>query len=266
MLGDPKHGKRLHLRANARLTDDYDEAVGLVRQGFSIRMTSGGGAPPSLVSPKSLTFEEVDVVPVGAIPPKLPKAPVSRAGMRSGFQQLLFVQAAVIEQLASAQAASAFLGLEWPRPTAETESFDPIEVELERFQAFDLAAKAYDWAYQAGAPTTFGKHQRDELSALVASAPLGPPSNRSPLADPESDLSRVFGAALARWKLEFEPETKLVVRELAYLAGMGEAAARNALAKDKITSRSGVSAAIARKWLKKRNMFVATDPALTGRA
>lgn len=262
VLGDPKHGDVMHYRANAVLTDDYDEAVRLVRQGFSIRMTFGQGDPASLVSAKSLTIEEVEDVPEGAIPPKKAKAPITMAQVSEGVQRLLFAQAAVIELMAGEQTASAFLGVQWPLHR----DLKGLVVEPGKFRTFQLAATAYDWAYQTGSPELFDNTRHAELAALVEAAPAGTQDFRSPLEDPGSDLSRVFGAALARWKLEFEPETKLVVRELAYLAGMGEAAARNALAKDKITSRSGVSAAIARKWLKKRNMFVATDPALKGRA
>lgn len=55
ILGDPTFGKILHRRENAVLTADYDEAVKLVRKGFSIRMSAGDRTPPSLISAGKLT-------------------------------------------------------------------------------------------------------------------------------------------------------------------------------------------------------------------
>ena len=115
VLGDPRHGGELHLRKHAVLTDNYDEALALVRDGFSIRMSAGDGRPPSLISAGALELLDVDIVPDGAIPPKVALAPftieevISRDHLEALLEELLEradVIGAVLDRVAESPLAA----------------------------------------------------------------------------------------------------------------------------------------------------------------
>ena len=82
------------------------------------------------------------------------------------------------------------------------------------------------------------------------------------MGNPDSALRVTLGTAFARWKLEFERWLPISVRELSYLAQMGEVAARNALTKAGIKGRGGINNDVARRWLSERQKFVETRPDL----
>jgi hypothetical protein len=259
VLGDPAHGGELHLRSRATVTDDYAEAVALVRKGFSIRMSAGDGRPPSLISAAALELEEVEVVPDGAIPPKVALAPFTIEVVLTDLRKALIAEAAMIAYWGSDEAAAAFIG--FPSSPDAGEPYDnasPDQVELSPFRATPLIMAAYDWAFQCGKPDAFRPDLWDDLGALLDGATAGVITTPSPMGNSDSALRVTLGTAFARWKLEFEQWLPLSVRELAYLAQMGEVAARNALAKAGIKGRGGVENSVARQWLGDRQNFIAT--------
>ncbi len=263
VLGDPAFGNQLHHRENAVLTADHDEALRLVRNGYSIRMSAGDGTPPSLISAAKLTLIDVKEIPDGAIPQQGPSTQFPREAVMVDLRKALVAEAATIARWASYEAAEAFLGF----PSSEDgrqpyDDADPAEVDLSRFRATPLIEASYDWAFQIGNPEAFGPQCRDDLSSLMDGASAGRTSTMSPIADPDSALLVTIGTAFARWKLEFEPRLRLSVRELAHLAQMTEVAARNALAKAGLKGRGGIDNHTAREWLAERQKFVPTRASL----
>lgn len=262
ILGDPTFGKKLHRRDNAVLTADYDEAVKLVRKGFSIRMSAGDRTPPSLISAGKLTLTEVDDVAEGDIPPEGPQTPFTRDEVMVDLSKALIAEAAMIARLGSYTAAEVFLGFPSANDAGEPyEKADSAAVDLSRFRATTLIDASYDWAFQTSKTMAFGPGTRDDLASLMG-ASIGTISTPSPMSNADSPLRVTIGTAFARWKLEFETQLPLSVRELAYLAQMNEVAARNALAKAGIKGRGGVVNSVARQWLDGRQKFVPTRPSL----
>ena len=259
VLGDPSYGAELHHRKHAVLTDDYDKAVALVRNGFSIRMSVGDGRPPTLISAGKLELVDVEAAPDDAIPPKKALAPFTIQEVLKDLRKALIAEAAMIAYWGSDEAAAAFIG--FPSSPDAGEPYDnatPEQVDLSRFRATPLIDAAYDWAYQCGKPGAFRPDQWDDLGALLDGATQGVVTTPSPMGRSDSALRTTLGAAFARWKFEVEKWLPLSVRELAYLAQMDEVAARNALAKAGIKGRGGVENEIARQWLRERKNFIET--------
>lgn len=263
VLGDPAFKSELHHRKNAVLTTDYNEALRLVRKGFSIRMSAGDGSPPSLISAGKLTLAEVDEVKEGAIPPAGPQTPFPLEAVQRDLRKALIAEAAMIAHWGSYEAAEAFLGFPSSDDAGEPyDDADLAQVDLSRFRATPLIYSSYDWAFQTGNPEAFGPESWDDLSSLMDGGSAGTISTPSPMSDAESALRVTIGTAFARWKFEFEKWLPLSVRELAYLAQMTEVAARNALAKSSIKGRGGIENDTARAWLAERQKFVPTRPDL----
>lgn len=263
VLGDPAFGSELHHRKNAVLTTDYDEALRLVRKGFSIRMSAGDGTPPSLISAGKLTLTEVDAPSAGDIPAEGPQTPFSRDDVMHDLRKALVAEAAMIAHWGSYEAAKAFLGFPSSDDAGEPyDDADHSQVDLSRFRSTPLIEASYDWAFQTGKPEAFRLESWDDLGSLMDGASAGTISTMSPMGDPESPLRITIGTAFARWKFEFETWLPLSVRELAYLAQMNEVAARNALAKAGIKGRGGIDNDVARRWLNERQKFVPTRSGL----
>jgi len=259
VLGDPAFGSELHHRKNAVLTTEYDEALRLVRKGFSIRMSAGDGTPPSLISAGKLKLTEVDAPSAGDIPAEGTQTPFSRDDVMHDLRKALVAEAAMIAHWGSYEAAEAFLGFPSSDDAGEPyDDADPAEVELSRFRSTSLIEASYDWAFQTGKPEAFGPELCGDLGSLMNGASAGTISTMSPMGDPESPLRVTIGTAFARWKFEIETWLPLSVRELAYLAQMNEVAARNALAKSGIKGRGGIENDVARSWLAERQKFVPT--------
>ena len=110
VLGDPAFKSALHYRKNAVLTSDYDEALRLVRKGFSIRMSAGDGTPPSFISAGKLTLTDVDEPSPDDIPAEDPLTPFSLDDVKHDLRKALVAKAAVIARWGSHEAAEAFLG------------------------------------------------------------------------------------------------------------------------------------------------------------
>ncbi|ASP30485.1 hypothetical protein CHH26_09815 [Qipengyuania flava] len=263
VLGDPAFGSDLHHRKNAVLTTEYDEALRLVRNGFSIRMSAGDGTPPSLISARKLTLTEVDELSGDDIPAEGALTPFSRDDLMHDLRKALVAEAAMIARWGSYEAAEAFLG--FPSSDDAGEPYadaDASKIDLSRFRSTPMIEASYDWAFQTGKPEAFRPETWDDLGSLMDGASVGTINTRSPMGDPESPLRVTIGTAFARWKFEFETRSPLSVRELAYLAQMNEVAARNALAKGGIKGRGGVVNSVARQWLGRRQKFVPTRPNL----
>lgn len=259
VLGDPAFGSELHHRKNAVLTTEYDEALRLVRKGFSIRMSAGDGTPPSLISAGKLTFTEVDALSADDIPAEGPVTPFSRDDVMHDLRRALVAEAAMIAHWGSYEAAEAFVGFPSSDDAGEPyDDADPAEVDLSRFRSTSLIEASYGWAFQTGKPEAFGPELWGDLGSLMDGASAGTISTMSPMGDPESPLRVTIGTAFARWKFEIETWLPLSVRELAYLAQMNEVAARNALAKSGIKGRGGIENDVARSWLAERQKFVPT--------
>ncbi len=259
VLGDPAFKSELHHRKNAVLTTEYDEALRLVRNGFSIRMSAGDGTPPSLISAGKLNLTEVDEPSAGDIPAEGPLTPFSREDVMHDLRRALVAEAAMIAHWGSYEAAEAFLGFPSSDDAGEPyDDADPSQVDLSRFRSTPLIEASYDWAFQTGKPEAFRPESWDDLGSLMDGASAGTISTMSPMGDPESPLRVTIDTAFARWKFEMETWLALSVRELAYLAQMNEVAARNALAKAGIKGRGGIENDVARSWLAERQKFVPT--------
>ena len=257
VLANPVAGAERHHRDKSVLTPNYDEAVNLVRdRDHSIRM-KGKGTPPSLISPPSLRFDEVETsLPVGVL---LREAPVERAELHKELAQAIIAQASAIVCWGSAQAGEAFIGFPPEDVSLPYENAEWQQIDLGRFAATSLFDMAYDYAYQVGNPDRFGPEVWTDLAQVIDSASSGHFSVHSPMADESSVIRCTGDMAHARWMFDNEPWCQLSVRHLALLAQMDEAAARNSLAKAGISAKGGIDNAVAQLWLKGRRGFVATE-------
>lgn len=257
VLGDPRHGALLHHRDKAVTTQDYDEALAMVREGFSIRMAAPG-QPASLIRSASLTIEEIDADDAEASVGRRQTAPFSKDEVFSDLRKAMVAQAAVIAYWGSEASAEAFIGFGAGDGSEPYDDANPADVDLDRFAATRLVSLAYDYGFQTGAPARFGPEDWGDLGSLMDSATPGVITAMSPMANPKSALRITTDTAFARWKFDIETWLPLTVRQLALLAQMDEVAARNALSKDGISARGGISNDDARRWLQERKGYVPT--------
>lgn len=257
VLADPAAGPDRHTRKKAVLTNDYNEAVHLVREkGHAIRM-KGTGTPPSLISPASLDFQEVEArVPASVL---IRTARLDRGDLHKDLAQMLIAHAATIVRWASPEAATAFIGFPPGEPSMPYDEAKWSDVDLDRFEPTRLFDVAYDYAFQVGDPTRYGPEEWTDLSFLLDSYVTGYTMMHSPMADARSVIRQVGDMAHARWLLDNEPMETLSTRHLALLAQMEESAVRNALAKMGRSARGGIDNAAACQWLKGRRGFVPTE-------
>ncbi|MCW3476278.1 hypothetical protein OL599_17020 [Rhodovastum sp. RN2-1] len=257
VLGDPAHGAQKHHDKFAVKVGTLAEAAALVRRGFSLRMTDGE-SPPSLISPDSLTLEEVEGEDEAALwAETAPKPLFGKEEMFAELKRILLVYANQIAHAGSPQAALAFIGF-------DTGSFfpycddDPEKVELHRFSATSYLDQAYDYAFQVGNHWKFDNDMATDVSEFLAGAPRQASDGMpSPITHPDGLCRHAAEMAFARWKLGDGQD--LTVRELALLADMKEAAVRNSLSKERIALEDGkVDTATARQWLNGRRDFIPT--------
>lgn len=257
VLADPAAGPARHTREMAILTTEYDEAVRLVREkNHAIRM-KGKGTPPSLISPASLTFQEVDAEIAASV--MMPTAPLDRADLHKDLATTLIAQAATIVHWAGPEAATAFIGFAPEDPFMPYDETSWRDVDLDRFPAKRLFDIAYDYAFQVGVPKRYKAEEWTELSFLLDSYVTGYVAMHSPMADPTSVIRQVGDMAHGRWILDNEPMFMLSTRQLALLAQMEESAVRNALSKMGRSARGGIDTDTARAWLSGRRGFVPTE-------
>lgn len=257
VLADPAGGPDRHTREKAILTAGYDDAVRLVREkGHAIRM-KGKGTPPSLISPASLDFQEVEArVPASVL---IRTAPLERSNLHKDLAQMMIAHAATIARWANPDAAAAFIGFPPDEPSMPYDETKWTDVDLDRFESKRLFDVAYDYAFQVGDPTRYGPEEWTDLSFLLDSYVTGYVMMNSPMADGGSVIRQVGDMAHARWLLDNEPAGTLSTRHLALLAQMEESAVRNALAKMGRSARGGIDNAVARDWLNGRRGFVPTE-------
>lgn len=258
VLGDPTHGAQKHHDKYAVKVTTLTEAAGLVRRGFSLRMTDGQ-TPPSLITSDSLTLEEVD----GEDGPSLwaetgPAAPFDKDAVMDELRRTLLVQASQVAHAASLDAAIAFAGFETENEAYPYCEENPSRLDLSRFRATSYMDVAYDYAFQVGQYWRFGDDTAQDVREWVRGANMHDSAGvASPLANPDGPLRRAADTALARWKLGHG--NGLTVRELALLAGMTGAAVRNALSRERVAVEHGeVDGEAALQWLKARRDFMPT--------
>ena len=257
ILGDPGQGALLHHREKAVVTSDYNEAVALVRKGFSIRMCSEG-RPAALIRSASLTIDEIDANDADALTEQRLTAPFTKEKVFSDLRRALVAQAAVIAYWGSREAAETFIGLNAGDGSEPYDDANPAEVDLDRFAATRIVSVSYDYAFQTGEPTRFGPEEWGDLGSMIDSATPGVITAISPMIDPKSALRVTTDTAFARWKLDVETWLPITARQLALLAQMDEVAARNALSKEGISARGGIVNDDARRWLEKRRGYIST--------
>jgi hypothetical protein len=257
ILADPSAGPDRHTREKAVLRTVYDQVVYLVREkGHAIRM-KGKGTPPSLISPASLNFHEVEAgVPASVL---IRTAPLQRGDLHKDLAQMVIAHAATIARWANPAAATAFIGFPPDEPSMPYDETRWTDVDLDHFESKRLFDVAYDYAFQVGDPTRYGPDEWADLSFLLDSYVTGYIMMHSPMADPQSVIRQVGDMAHARWLLDNEPVENLSTRHLALLAQMEESAVRNALAKMGRSARGGIDNAAAREWLNGRRGFVPTE-------
>src|SRR6185312_11707001 len=256
VLGDPAHGAQKHHDKFAVKVAMIEEVTALVKRGFSVRMTDGE-TPPSLISPDSLTIEEVEEAdPATLFAETAPKPPFSKDAMMVELRRAMMVQANQIAHAGNLSAAVAFVGFETANPFYPYCEDDPEKVDLGQFSASSYLDQAYDYAFQVGQYWSFGDDTAQDVNEFVCGAnPQASNGDRSPLADPDSLCRRATDTAYGRWKLEKGYD--LSVRELALLGSMKEAAVRNSLSKERITIEKGeVDHEIAAAWLRERRDFI----------
>ena len=258
VLGDPAHGAQKHHDKFAVKVGTMEEVVALVASGHSVRMTDGD-SPPSLISPDSLTIEEVDE---GETAPLFiettPKPPFLKEEMMAELRRVMMVQANQIAHAGNLAVAVAFMGFETVNASYPYCEDDPAQVELSRYSASVYMDRAYDYAFQVGRYWDFGDDVAQDVDEFVRGAnPSMSNGCGSPMADPDGMCRRAADTAFGRWKLN--QGLGLSIRELALLGSMKEAAVRNSLSKDRIPIERGeVDTDIALAWLRQRRDFVPT--------
>jgi len=259
VLGDPAHGAQKHHDKFAVKVGTIEEVAALVASGHSVRMTDGESAP-SLISPESLTIEEVDD---GQTTPPLfaettPKPPFTKEEMMGEMRRVMMVQANQLAHAGDLSFALAFMGFETVNESYPYCEDDPQQVELSRYSAAVYMDRAFDYAFQVGRYWDFGDDTAQDVEAFVNGGNRSMSNGEgSPLADPDGMCRRTGDTALGRWKLK--EGFGLSIRELALLGSMKEAAVRNSLSKERISiERGGVDSDVALAWLRQRRDFIPT--------
>lgn len=257
VLGDPAHGAQKHHDRFAVKVETLEEVASHVRRGFSVRM-SDGESPPSLIAPDSLIVEEAEAGGPMSWMETLRRPPFDKEDMSSELKRAMLVQANQIAHAGRREYAALFMGFETENTFYPYCGDDPDQVDLSRFYATDYLDRAYDYAFQVGLHWRFDDTTAQNLDEFVRGAnPQSSDGEASPLTDPNGFCRQAADMAFARWKLGEGAD--LSVRELALLAGMTEAAARNSLSKDEIRTQGGVVPnETAVVWLKARRGFVPT--------
>jgi hypothetical protein len=261
VLGDPAKGDVRHHDTHAVKVDNYGEALELVEEGFSIRMSDGKN-PASLVTPASLTFVDEPVSVLDELWTfSMPDAPFSREELERDIRRTILIQAGEIYWLANSDAADAFVG--FPLEIDEVEHGGQEELlDLSRFNFARVVLNAYEGAFRTGIrPLT--AEDADELEMMIGAVTGGRMRRYpSPSDRPGSALRQTMLSAYLRWKMSEGAlfDNKLdqsAVESLAVLAGMSEQAVRNSLNKEGLSPVRGkldYDAVI--RWLEQRRDFV----------
>ncbi|MBV9783712.1 MAG: hypothetical protein JO264_07810 [Acidisphaera sp.] len=258
VLGNPESGAQKHHARFAKRVRTIEDVATLLGEGYSLRMTDGE-SPPSLISVKSLTIEEIEDADSASLWAKTtPEPPFTKEDMMAELQRAMLVQANQIAHAGDLSFAAAFMGFETENPTYPYCEDDPGKVDLRRFNATGYLDRAYDYAFQVGQYWRFGDDTAQDVREFILGAnQQASTGDSSPLADHDSKCRRAADTAFGRWKLK--EGSDLTVRELALLGFMTEAAVRNSLSKESIRITKGdIDNAVAFAWLKKRRDFIPT--------
>lgn len=141
-------------------------------------------------------------------------------------------------------------------------------IDLRRFELTAYLDGAYDFAFQIEHYWSYDEVYEQRLRWLEAAVPMTSASGTVlAFRDPKqrSPVRHVLKMAAARWWLEAEDHHHIPIDDLALLAGMTEAAVRNAFSAEGIKPERpfanqpvGLYAVDARAWLAKRRGFVPT--------
>lgn len=258
VMGDPAHGAQKHHEKFAVKVETIEEVAAHIGRGFSLRMTDGE-SPPSLISPDSLTIEQVDDNdPTPLWTDMAPKPPFGKDQMMAELRRAMLVQANQIAHAGKLSFALAFMGFETVNPIYPYCEDNPRHVDLRRFTATAYLDQAYDYAFQVGLYWEFGDDTAQNVVEFIQGAnPQASNGERSPLADPDGLCRRAADTAFGRWKLQ--KGHSLTVRELALLGQMKESAVRNSLSKERIAiENAAIAHEIGLAWLQQRRDFIGT--------
>lgn len=257
VLGDPAEGAQKHHDAVAIKVDNYGEALDMVQQGFSIRMSDGRNAP-SLVAPASLNLLNEPVEYLDELwTYTVPVAPFPREQALQDLRKTLWAEACKISNIAGAGAAEAFCG-----GIADDYNFLSFEdgnfenIDLSKFNITRVVEAAYSYAFTHGANTVLGDDDADELEIFLELS-TSAFTNRfySPMNEENSAIRATTEMAYARWQLR--EGSGLTVKRMAFLARMTENAVRNSLSKLKMKPTDGLlDYEQAHPWLESRRDFL----------
>lgn len=271
VLGDPVHGSQRHHKENAVLASSYLEALELVRNGFAIRISDGRSAP-SLVAPGSLEFIDEPVNRLDDLwTYTMPEAPFSLEAVMVELKQHLRSQAADLGLIASADAASAFIGFPFD-PVDDGESNEALErIDLSQFNMTRIVTAAYHSAFRPTAESrSISEEDVDELEQiLVGSLARFGRRYGSPLDREGSALQRTILSAYYRWQIadggflaagaSDGNDGKIdqsVTEAVAALTGMPATAVRNTLSRDGLSLvRSKLDLPALTDWVVTRRNF-----------
>lgn len=261
VLGDPSCGTLRHHDEYAVKVDNYGEALELVENGFSIRM-SDGRSPPSLVAPASLKLVDE---PVGTLDElwtyTMPETPFSRTALEDDVRKAIASQCAEIYWLANPDAANAFIGFDFDIDEVESGAQARL-IDLGRFNFARVISNAYESAFRVGSAKLISDEDVDELELMIG-ATFAAAARRypSPTDRPESPIRQTMLSAYLRWRISdgsFHAENvdQSLVENLAILARMSDQAVRNSLNKEGLSSKGEVDYQSILNWLEHRRDFI----------
>lgn len=271
VLGDPAYGSQRHHKENAVFVSSYLEALELVRKGFAIRMSDGRSAP-SLVAPGSLEFIDEPVTRLDDLwTYTMPEPPFSLGTVMIELKQHLRSQAADLGLIASADAASAFVGFPFD-PVDDHECREALErIDLSRFNMTRIVTAAYHSAFRPTAESpSISEEDVDELEQImVGSLTRFGRRHGSPLDHEGSALQRTILSAYYRWQIAHGgflagevsdgrdgAIDQSVTEAVAALTGMPVTAVRNTLSRDGLSLvRSKLDLPALTDWVVTRRNF-----------
>ncbi|MGB7408245.1 MAG: hypothetical protein WA908_07030 [Pontixanthobacter sp.] len=219
-------------------TEDYAEAVAMVRAGHSIRM-SDGRHTATFVTPASLTFTEALGVPVDRLWfYTMPRPRFSREALKEDIRDALAGLALETFWLAGQKAADAFLGTAFDKNDVDGLK---ASVDLDRYDFAHIVLTAYDSAFRTGRDRSLDIDERERLASNIAATFSGAKRRVvNPVDLPSSAIRQTM--LCAHWRpLIFEGklfDDDLVayspVTRLAILTSTTEASVRNALSKRQV--------------------------------
>lgn len=261
-LSGPSSGvSRYSVESESVLVDNYGEAVELVRQGYSIRL-SDGRSPPTLVSPRSLVIEVGHVKGLDDLwTYTMPAFSPTRSEVEEDIRASIAAIATEIAWIASAEISSAFAGALY---SAEVSRIEAGAIDLSRFNFTRVVLAAHASAFRTTNSLPIDNAELNELEILIGGTFSGALRRYpNPVDDQASALRRTMLCAYWRRQISegrlFENDLvdASIVEKLAVLSNMTEQAVRNSLNKNGLSSIKGrLDYAAIIRWLENRRDFV----------